>query len=95
MLLTWILTCVLGLAILLSYYATLGGEPYLESTYWLGLPRTIVRGTTVTQVLAAAGFLAFLVAYSYEPPTKGILATSYGLPVAVSIFLLGSLAWPW
>ena len=86
------LVAVLGPAVLLSYLQLRDGGAYLSSKYWLGLDRPLVVATVIAQVLAAAGFIAFVGATALQPPRRGIMR-GWGLPVAIAVLLVASGLW--
>lgn len=91
-----VVVAVGGAAVLLSYYLVFGGEgSYLGSPYWLGLPRGATGSVAGAQVVAALGFVLFLVAVTRAPPRVGVLSRPAALPVTLGVFLAASVAWPW
>ena len=103
----WILsTGFFGIAVGFSYAIVLfnafGDFPvsqgastsYLDSPYWLGLPRSSTIAVAVFQVLAAIGYIAWQFSLIAERPTRGIFTDTRWLIFANSLFLVPSIAWP-
>lgn len=70
---------------------------YLDSHYWLGLPRDSVIGIIVLQVLAGVGFVAWVIWLASKDDyviENSILSTLWNRIVLIQVFLLASTAWP-
>ena len=64
------------------------GGGYLDSPYWVGLPRPARRATAALQVVALAGYAAWLGAVAAGPPPPG------GLVALHALLLAAEAAWP-
>lgn len=88
-------TAVLGSLVVASYAHVFRGEPgYVESKYWLGMPRRPVLSLVGSQIIAAGGFVALLAGATLRPFHQGLLAHPAALPVLTGVFLAASLVWP-
>jgi hypothetical protein len=67
---------------------------YVDSPYWVGLPRATAAALVVFQAGAAAGYVMWLVYVHQHPPTRGLLQDRRWLHGAVLVFLAASAAWP-
>lgn len=100
-----------GTAVLASYALALGnvgnlfppipGEAattsYLDTPFWLGVPRSTVIAMSVIQVMAAIGFVVLVLwrALAAEEPTNGVLAKLPAYLATIITFLLASALWPY
>jgi hypothetical protein len=76
---------------------TESGNGYLDSPYWLGMPRDAVIVVTVMQIFAAVGlvgWVAWLDGMSDYQLERSILSTLETRIALVQIFLWSSVAWP-
>ena len=70
---------------------------YLESHYWLGMPRDSIVGIIVLQLLAGIGFVVWSIWLSSKEDyiiENSILSTLANRIVLVQVFLWASVAWP-
>lgn len=67
---------------------------YLESPFWLSLPRASIVAVVVFQGFAAVGYLMWFFSMLYERPTRGLLQDSRWLMVSNILFLVPSILWP-
>lgn len=104
---TTITVCVLiigGVAVLWSYYEVFKSESsgYLDSRYWMGIPRKTTATILVLQICAAAGFITFFAFVIYNQSsdkgvvTKGILSRRQGHTtwIVLLVFYAVSFCWP-
>ena len=67
---------------------------YLDSPYWVGIPKSAVYAIVVLQVFAAVGYVTWMVYVASNAPTRGILADR-GRMWANLLFLVPSAVWPY
>lgn len=85
-------TLIGGMVLLLSYYAvfSLEQQSYLNSRFWVGIPRPLIKTIVAVQLVSLVGFL---IAFFYP---SGLIAgrkvpnTAY----LACLFFAGSIAWP-
>ena len=99
-------TAFLGGGVLFSYaivlFNSFGGfelptessRSYLESPYWLGLPRSSTTALLIFQVGAGIGYFMWFVSIVITRPTRGLLADPRWLFGCNAIFLVASAVWP-
>jgi hypothetical protein len=92
---TLALSCVLGTTVLLSYVPIAKEQIAGTHDYWVGMPVNTQRMFYALMLLAAVGFVAFVVNYASTPvPQKGLLSYSpIVVPVLVGLLLVGAIAW--
>lgn len=98
-----------GAAVLLSYlivFAGVGGFPsppnvtstsYLDSPYWLGVPKETIVSIVVLQGMALVGYLTWLwwiATASEDDLTDSLLTYPSARVLLLQVFLLSSCAWP-
>lgn len=101
-------SALLGGAVLFSYAAVLfdafGGFPlpvgvvrgdYLDSPYWLGLPRSSVASITAFQIMGGIGYVVWFGQMLAMRPTRGLLAEPRWLVGSTALFLVPSIVWPY
>lgn len=88
-------TAGLSLMLILSYAYVFGGESYLTSRYWFGIPETAVKCIIPLQLLAAAGFVYLVVSLFPGDPDETLprWLRRAALPLVV-VFLVASIVWP-
>lgn len=95
-----ILTPILGISVLISYYITFRDEKqnYMNSRFWLGLSKNNILALVVFQLLALIGaviFFTWINGYWGKPPSNGLLVYNNGNVAKCLIwsFLLASMFW--
>lgn len=88
---------IFGVLLLASYFWVFrNAEGYLTNKLWLGLPKNLVLGLVILQVLAVVGFFAAFGTWILQgPPKSGFLAKPGLLEVLTFVFLGTALLWPW
>ena len=98
---------LLGVGIFTSYVTVLGNVgngfqlqgvtsfAYLESPYWLGMPRDTIVGLVVMQCIAAVGYLVWFFWLINAEVTQGLLRHNWMRVLQIAVFLMSSLAWPY
>ncbi len=58
----FIITIIGGILVLLSYYLVFKGSKrgYLDSKYWLGQPKSVVKVLFILQLVSVIGFFLFM-----------------------------------
>ena len=58
----FIITVIGGILVLLSYYLVFRGSKrgYLDSKYWLGQPKSVVKVLFILQLVSVIGFFLFM-----------------------------------
>ena len=88
-------TLVLGGCVLLSYVLCFRGtgSSYIDSPFWMGMPRSSVYVLIGFQILAVIGFFLMMVSWLLRPPEGGVLARPHALLLTMVVFLVASAAW--
>ena len=89
----------LALSVLISYYIVFvklmpSSKPYNKHEFWFGMNSKFINFIIVFQILAALGFLISVINWFIKPPTDGILSHNNILFIILSVFLIGSIGWP-
>lgn len=91
------ITILLGIVVLYSYYDQLGdkGKSIYDNKYWLGIDKNIINFILPFMGLAVLGFLTFFIGYLINPPEKGLLSYLDGwvTVILMAIFLGTSIGW--
>lgn len=96
---TFIVTIIGGILVLISYFTVLksnmGNENYLNSKYWLDLPKNCVYILIILQIVSIIGFFMFLVPWIFiERPKGGVLGNNnWALPLTIGVFMIASFIW--
>ena len=94
-----IITIVGGILVLLSYYLVFKDSKtsYLDSKYWLGQPKSVVKVFFILQLLAVIGFFLFMGTPKGwlfgDAPNGGILGNKIVFAVVLAIFFISSASW--
>lgn len=95
---TLIVTIVLGLTVLVSYYIVFihlnTPHNYLTHPFWFGIPKNIVIILVFFQTLAVVGFLMAMITWIIDPPEGGVMGSHIALPLTISVFLITASIWP-
>jgi hypothetical protein len=103
----FIIQGLFGLALITSYGVVLvnlgGGFPldglvstsYIDSPYWLGMPKDTIVGIVVLQILAAIGYLIWFFWLINTEISIGLLRYNWIKTLQIVVFLLSSVIWPY
>ena len=95
----FIITVIGGMLVLLSYYLVFRGSKrgYLDSKYWLGQPKSVVKVLFILQLVSVIGFFLFMATPGGwlfgDTPRGGVLGNSTVFALVLATFFIASASW--